>query len=113
MTGITLHETTNSLDAGAIIHQTAASMVPGDGLHDVSCRAVKEFVENLAIKLVDLDFLNLPKGLEQKTTGKIFTTIDWRPEHLKVIYEYYGDRIVDMCINGDLVGRTPTLKSVI
>ncbi|NVK30239.1 MAG: hypothetical protein HWE20_04505 [Gammaproteobacteria bacterium] len=113
MTGMTLHETTDFLDAGRIICQTAASMVAGDSLHRLAARTVTEFSEQLANKLTLLDFENLPEGLVQKAYGKVFMVKDWRPEHLRLIYEVYDDSLVDAVLNGEIEGRSPNLISVI
>tara|TARA_B100001093_G_C26824165_1_gene1013270 strand:+ start:1515 stop:2321 length:807 start_codon:yes stop_codon:yes gene_type:complete len=113
MTGITLHETTNFLDAGKIIFQTAAPMVRGDTLHRLAARNVQIFSDQLASKIAKLDFSNIPKGKLQKGYGKVFMYKDWRPEHLRVIYETHKDAIVDLVLNGYIQGRDPELTSVL
>ncbi len=112
MTGMTLHETTNFLDAGEIIFQTAAPMVRGDSLHRLAARNVEVFAKKLAEKLETLNFSNLPKGKFQVGYGKVFMGKDWRPEHLRLIYETYNDAIVDRVIDGVIEGREPKLISV-
>ena len=113
MTGMTLHETTNFLDAGEIIFQTAAPMVRGDTLHRLAARNVEVFAKMLAEKIELLNFLNLPKGITQAGYGKVFMGKDWRPEHLRFIYETHADAIVDKVINGVIEGREPKLLSVL
>jgi len=113
MTGMTLHETTQHLDGGAIIFQTAAAMVSGDSLHRLAARAVFDYTHSLAMKLSVLDFNNLPQGFVQKNNGRLFKSSDWRPEHLSLIYEYYEDKIVDLVLSGELTGRVPQLISVL
>lgn len=113
MTGMTLHETTPQLDGGGIIHQTAARMVRGDGLHQLAARTVADYVDALVRLLPALDFSALPKGIPQQSSGRLFRTTDWRPEHLRLIYEVYQDRIVDAVLDGALTGRTPQLQSVL
>jgi folate-dependent phosphoribosylglycinamide formyltransferase PurN len=114
MTGMTLHETTVDLDGGGIIHQTAASMQKGDGLHDLAGRAVKEYATGLpdVFKRV-LAMPSLPAGKVQKSHGKLWLDADWRPEHLKLIYDVYEDKIVDLVVDGELKGRTPNLVSIV
>ncbi len=113
-TGMTLHETTDHLDGGAVIHQTAARLVKGDGLHDLCARTVKAYADEISGLLKNaLDKSVLPRGLSQANTGKLWTMDDWRPEHLGLIYETYGDRIVDRVLDGTLKGRTPKLTSVL
>jgi folate-dependent phosphoribosylglycinamide formyltransferase PurN len=46
MTGMTVHEITQAVDGGRIIHQLAAPLVAGDGLHDLACRTLAAFCEN-------------------------------------------------------------------
>ncbi len=45
----------------------------------------------------------------QGTTGRIWRSTDWRPEHLHPVYDYYGDRIVDRYLDGEFVHTTPKL----
>lgn len=112
MTGMTLHETTNFLDAGEIIFQTAAPMVRGDTLHRLAARNVEVFAEKLAERIRYLNFSSLPKGRAQPGYGKVFNSKDWRPEHLRVIYQTHNDSIVDKVIEGVIEGREPSLISV-
>lgn len=113
MTGMTLHETTDFLDAGALIFQTAAPMVYGDTLHRLAARNIEIFADQIKYKLKDLDFSQLPLGITQKSYGRVFMARDWRPEHLKLIYEVYEDSIVDAVLNGEIIGRDPKLFKVI
>lgn len=113
MTGITLHETTPKLDAGAILMQTAAPLVRGDGLHSLAARCVLEFGKRLSEKLALLDRENIPGGVPQTRGGRLFLATDWRPEHLRLIYDFYDDAIVDEVLSGHLVGREPALIDVL
>ncbi len=113
MTGMTLHETTNFLDAGAIIYQTAAPMVRGDTLHRLAARNVEVFAKELSEKIKLLDVSKLPQGITQVEYGKVFMGRDWRPEHLRFIYETHDDAIVDKVIGGVVEGREPKLISVL
>ena len=113
MTGMTLHETTDFLDGGELIFQTAAPMVQGDTLHRLAARNVEIFADQLKSKVQNLDFAKLPSGIKQKSYGRVFLFKYWRPEHLKLIYEVYEDRIVDAVIEKKIVGREPNLISVI
>lgn len=109
MTGMTLHETTANLDGGGIIMQTAYEMTRGDTLHQVACRTVISYVKKLCEFLPYLDHEHLPQGVQQKGSGKLFLNSQWRPEHLRLIYDFYGDHIVDQVLDGYIQGRTPTL----
>lgn len=113
-TGITLHQTTAELDGGGIIHQSTASMVRGDGLHDLSSRAVSEFGKELPQVLKKaLGDEVLPSGPLQRNSGKLWLDADWRPEHLELIYDFYGDRIVDLVLDGRIRGHIPELVRMI
>ena len=68
MTGMTLHETTDQLDGGAILHQTGVDMVSGDGLHDLAARAVQGFADDLPAFLRDVSQAPSPvTGIPQRT----------------------------------------------
>ena len=113
MTGMTLHETTDKIDGGSLIFQSSCSMVPGDTLHMLACRTVITYCQELREKIQKLNFDQLPSGMIQKSSGKIFRSSDWRPDHLKIIYEQYQDKIVDLTISKEISGRIPKLISVI
>ncbi len=110
MTVISVHELTEDIDEGRIIHQAEASLVRGDGIHDLSCRTVKDFIDfdlPEVLRLFKNHELGDPK--EQAKSGKLWYSEDWRPEHLITVYEKYDNRIVDMCLDGEIQGRKPTL----
>ncbi len=113
MTGMTLHETTDKIDGGALIFQSCAPLTSGDTLHMLACRTVQNYSYELRVKLTTLDLDNIPQGEIQKTSGRIFKGSDWRPEHLSLIYDLYEDKIVDLAISGEILGRIPNLISVI
>lgn len=115
MTGMTLHETTAALDGGAVLHQSSVQMVRGDGLHDLAARCVRGYADELPqlLALVLREGPDLPGGLPQKSTGKLWMSSDWRPEHLIPIYVHWEDRIADAVLDGTLAGRVPALTSVL
>ena len=109
MTGMTVHETTDAIDGGALVHQNAAPLVRGDGIHDLACRAVSGLADELP-ELIRRAVTGTSKPLTpQKTTGRIWRGSDWRPEHLHLVYEFYGDRIVDRYLDGQFEARPPKL----
>lgn len=75
------------------------------------CRSITG--EGIREKVQKLNFDELPSGMIQKSSGKIFRSSDWRPDHLKIIYEQYQDKIVDLTISKEISGRIPKLISVI
>ncbi|MBH9536915.1 formyl transferase [Novosphingopyxis sp. YJ-S2-01] len=114
MTGLTLHETTSALDGGAIIHQSGAVLERGDGIHDLAARTVKAYCDELAPLIRDaLNADCLPTGVTQKSSGRLWLSSHWRPEHLHLVYDTFHDRIVDKILDGSLSGRTPKLVSVL
>lgn len=95
MTGMTIHTLTQDIDGGQIIHQVAAPLVRGDGLHELACRAVFSMGEEIKKLLCIYAKKQFKAYKSQGTTGRIWRSIDWRPEHLHIIYDLYGNRIVD------------------
>lgn len=110
MTGMTVHDLTNELDAGAVVHQAAADLIRGDGVHDLACRAVLKIGEELPSLISLLHESSMPLVKKRhKTGGKLWLVNDWRPEHLQLIYEIYEDKIVDHYLDGVFLNRSPNL----
>lgn len=109
MTGMTIHNLTQQLDAGDIVHQSAAELIRGDGLHDLSCRAVIGIAKELPKILSLMQSKGKLEKSSQKTSGRLWTSKDWRPDHLRLIYEFYNDKIVDLTLDGEIKGRAPKL----
>ncbi len=109
MTGMTVHDLTNELDAGPVVHQCVAELVRGDGLHDLACRAVTKLAEELPQLIAKLAADEAIIKKYHKTSGKLWPGRDWRPEHLRLIYEVYGDRIVDHYLDDKFEKREPRL----
>ncbi|MCJ2136353.1 formyl transferase [Methylobacterium sp. J-026] len=109
MTGMTVHQLTQDIDGGDVIHQTQATLVRGDGLHDLACRAVQSLCDDLP-ELLDLAGRGADSpARRQGTTGRIWRSVDWQPAHLHLIYETHGDRIVDAYLDGRFAVRDPVL----
>ena len=108
MTGFTVHQLTQDLDHGPVVHQTGTQLCRGDGLHDTACRAVKILAEELP-QLIRLAMKQTISATPHKTSGRIWYATDWRPEHLRLIYEFYNNRIADACLDGIISGREPSL----
>ena len=109
MTGMTVHELTAQLDAGAVVHQCVANLVRGDGLHELACRAVLKLGTELPLLVDKLLIGSRIIKKAHKTAGKLWLARDWRPEHLHLIYDFYGDRIVDAYLDGRLSQHVPEL----
>jgi folate-dependent phosphoribosylglycinamide formyltransferase PurN len=111
MTGMTLHQTTSAIDGGDIFHQSAANLVSGDGIHELAARAVINYGDSLPRIMESIAREGFPIGVRQTFSGKVYRNSDWRPEHLKLIYDQFEDKIVDLVLSGDLEGRIPLLVS--
>lgn len=109
MTGMTVHELTQEIDHGDIVHQTLADLVPGDSLHDLSCRAVISLGREINKLLHLFSDKKEIKKISHTTSGRIWTGKDWRPEHLKLIYEMFDDKIVDHYLSGSFIKREPKI----
>lgn len=109
MTGMTVHELTQDIDGGAVVHQSVAPLVAGDGIHQLACRAVRSLGDELPDLLRRRMKNELMASRPQKTSGRIWRSVDWRPAHLHLVYEVYQNRIVDRQLRGDFGGSMPTL----
>lgn len=107
MTGMTVHTLTQAIDGGEIVHQAAAELVRDDGLHDLACRAVLALGRELPRLVAAGVQGTFHPPVAQTTTGRIWRAADWRPEHLHLIYDLYGNRIVDAYLEGAFVRRDP------
>jgi len=109
MTAVTLHELTSDVDAGPIVHQTGADLVRGDGIHQLASRTVRKFASELP-KVVEIAANNaLEEPVKQRTSGKLWVSDDWRPEHLIVIYDKFDNRIVDHYLDEEFEHQDPDL----
>lgn len=108
-TGMTLHDTIASVDAGAIVHQSAAELVRGDGLHDLSCRAVLSLMSDISAVITKFYSGVTLEKKPQTTSGRIWRTADWRPDHLRLIYEHFNDSVVNYYLDGRLQHEDPSL----
>lgn len=107
--GSTFHFIIAEPDAGEIIHQTTPILEKKDRIHDVACKTVIQSGKDL-LQLIELVKI---KGnwcsFSQKGTGKNFLSSDFKPEHLRVIYNLFDDDIVRKYLDGDLKCNIPKL----
>ena len=107
--GVTFHKISKKVDAGGILHQCCPLLSYNDGIHDVSAKAVLHALDDLK-KLILLKEKNLPfEFITQKQTGKLFYASDFKPHHLRVIYNLFNNKIVDEYLNGNLSANIPKL----
>lgn len=107
--GSTFHHIVFEPDAGDVVHQVVPRLRPEDGIHDVACKAVIQSTKE-AIDLLEI----LASGGEwsrhkQKGTGKNFLSDDFKPEHLRVIYDVFNDDVVKQYLEGKLPSKEPRL----
>lgn len=107
--GMTIHNLTSKIDGGDIIHHSVPMLEPGDGIHDVACKAVKQVAKDIIMLLQILHEGGTIQTTPQKSSGKLFTSADWLPQHLRLIYNTFDNDIVDRYLNGDLGYTEPPL----
>jgi len=100
--GYTIHKLTDEPDAGDVVLRGAPKLERGMRMHDVAGAATYEGLEAM-VKLAS----HLDSGYElvykkQMATGKNWLQSDFREPHLQVIYEKFGDSLVDMYLDGNL-----------
>ena len=87
LTGMTVHCLTQQLDGGDIVHHSVPQLIRNDKIHDLSCRAVMQVATDLPHLLKKLENKSLKPYLQQKYSGKLWIENDWKPEHLKLVYD--------------------------
>lgn len=107
--GATFHRIVAEPDAGAILHQSVPEMRRGDGIHDIGCKTVLSAGVDAVTLLRMVESGKEPATHRQRGTGKNFLGSDFRPEHLRIIYDVFGNRIVDAFLDGTIEQRRPKL----
>lgn len=109
--GMTFHLLSKKLDSGSILHHTTPKLDIKDNIHDVSCKAqLKSFKESLKIiriiknKKIKEHTLNL--------NGKLFLKKDFKPEHLRIVYNLYKDDIVKHFLQNKIHKTKPKIVSI-
>jgi folate-dependent phosphoribosylglycinamide formyltransferase PurN len=105
--GTTFHYIVAEPDAGDVVHQVVPELEVSDGVHDVACKAVVASAED-AIRLLEI-FSEKGKWRthRQRGTGKNFLASDFKPQHLRVLYNVFDDDIVRRYLEGDLASKDP------
>jgi len=104
--GTTIHKIVAEPDAGEILHQSAPILKRGDGIHDVSARAVVQAAADMGRLLHRWPAWEFK---QQRNTGKCFLARDFQPAHLRQVYDVWDNRIVDAFLNGEISSRPPVL----
>lgn len=107
--GTTFRYIISEPDAGDVIHQVVPTLSIDDRVHDVACKCVIQSAIE-AIKLIEL-FISKGKWkrYKQKGTGRKFLSNDFRPEHLRVIYNTFQDNLVKQYLEGRLASKAAKL----
>ena len=98
--GATLHRITPQVDAGPILATCHPPLRRGDGIHDVATRTVVSALDGVA---ACLDLAASGRTLTehpQRTAGRLYLTRHFRPEHLRINYDLFDDRMVDAHLEG-------------
>jgi hypothetical protein len=109
-TGMTLHETTNHIDGGKIFFQTSIIVDSNLGINQNSWVAIFDFIGQFT-KLIEgnIDKILYAVGLNQLSSGRIWTNSMWSPHHLAFVYGYMNNEINKYCIENELLERKPNL----
>ena len=107
--GCTFHRITREPDAGEIMHQCKPSLLKGDGVHNVSARAVVQAANDMAVLLNERSKGEQWKWKKQRNTGKCFLSTDFRAQHLRMIYDVYDNKISDKYLEGKINPPEPVL----
>ena len=107
--GITLHNITEKPDQGDIFHQSVPVLSMGDGIHDVAAKAVIRARNEVVTMMTIFKEVGELKLSRQKTSGRVWRTSDFRPVHLRVVYNLYNNDIVDKYLKNYLSDEKPKL----
>lgn len=107
--GTTFHYIVSEPDAGDVIHQVVPELEPADGIHDVACKAVAASAQEAPRLLEIFEREGKWRTHVQRATGKNFLASDFKPEHLRVIYNVFDDDMVAQYLVGKLASKQPKL----
>ena len=109
--GVTFHKITAKVDAGDILHQSVPKMEYGDGIHELSAKAVVKASDEL-INLIERKKSKGWEYVKQRNSGKLYLTSDFKPHHLRVIYNLFNNNIVDEYLDKKLSMTEPELVKI-
>ena len=117
MAGTTYHIVNSSVDAGEILHNNVPQLEKGDGMHDVAAKSIIEASKDIHLIVEHIKNrisreINPKFDLSLEFKGKLFYKSDWKPSMLKIIYELYDDKIVDLYLNKEIFCKNPKLKKI-
>ena len=107
--GVTIHKIVAAADAGEVLHQSVPILKKGMGIHDVGVATVLQGANDLVNALKKILSGTELSFTPQTTHGRLFLTRDFEPQHLRVNYDLFNDRMVDEYLAGQLGNKTPKL----
>jgi len=107
--GATFHILDNNLDINSIVHQSVPSLSRGDTIHEVASKVVLEASKDVRIIIDYMENNGSTLPIVKKVSGKVFFSNEFRPEHLRIIYELFDDNLVDTYLNNDISPEEPSL----
>jgi len=110
--GITFHLLIKKLDMGNVIHQVQPKLEYGDTIHEVACKSVILACQEIKKVIYKLNQSPTLEGRLPISSGKLFKKNDFRPEHLRIIYNLFNDDIVDHYLNASISPVDPVLINI-
>ncbi|MFC1869951.1 formyltransferase family protein [Chloroflexota bacterium] len=103
--GITLHQIDQQADHGPIYHQQKTVFSKGDSIHDIFCKTIVQAVAP-TLKLIDSLIRNVPlKPYTPPSTGKLFLSGEFTPNHLKIIYRLIDEGMLEKYLAGKSLSK--------
>jgi len=90
------------VDAGPIVMTGTPELRKGDGIHDVAARTVQVARDGVLACLGRAAGGTPLEEQAQRTSGRLYLTRQFRPEHLRVNYDLFDDRMVDAHLAGEI-----------
>ena len=106
--GMTFHYLSNKLDSGKIIHHSIPKLKLNENIHSLACRAqIKAFKD--FVKIVDAIKKNNLSGKSLDINGKLFQKKDFKPEHLRIVYNTFKDSIINLFLKKKILTNKPII----
>lgn len=107
--GATFHILDNNLYTNNIVHQSIPLLKKGDTIHEVASKVLLQASKDVKIIIDYLEKNNSALPIVKKDSGKIFFNNEFRPEHLRVIYDLFDDNLVDVYLDNKISPKEPNL----
>lgn len=100
--GYTLHKITSKIDAGPVLSQGLPELKLGDGIHDVSCKTVIKAASDIRMLASNWQRHGRILAKPQNKSGKLWLASDFRPHHLRNVYEVFENNVVDAYLKNEI-----------